>query len=143
MTSTVSHPSVPSPIHTQRCPVTSSTEVFQGTFAARNACFVFLSCARHYTKSLHCKIPHVMFHKVYRTASTQSLTVELLQCFFCSMALMRDCVRRANFTTKPRLKAKFFAFALFMRGYSFQLYYPGNSFMQNFATLCFENETWW
>ena len=31
-----------------------------------------------------------------------------------TMALMRDCVRRANFTTKPRLKA----FALFMRGYS-------------------------
>ena len=60
-----------------------------------------------------------------------------------SMALMRDCVRRANFTTKPRLKAKFFAFALFMRGYSFQLYCPGNSFMQNFATLYFENETWW
>ena len=56
---------------------------------------------------------------------------------------MRDCVRRANFTTKPRLKAKFFAFALFMRGYSFQLYCPGNSFMQNFATLYFENETWW
>ena len=23
------------------------------------------------------------------------------------MALMRDCVRRANFTTKPRLKAKY------------------------------------
>ena len=61
----------------------------------------------------------------------------------CIMALMRDCVRRANFTTKPRLKAKFFAFALFMRGYSFQLYCPGNSFMQNFATLYFENETWW
>ena len=60
-----------------------------------------------------------------------------------SMALMRDCVRRVNFTTKPRLKAKFFAFALFMRGYSFQLYCPGNSFMQNFATLYFENETWW
>ena len=59
------------------------------------------------------------------------------------IALMRDCVRRANFTTKPRLKAKFFAFALFMRGYSFQLYCPGNSFMQNFATLYFENETWW
>ena len=59
------------------------------------------------------------------------------------MALMRDCVRRANFTTKPRLKAKFFAFALFMRGYSLQLYCPGNSFMQNFATLYFENETWW
>ena len=25
-----------------------------------------------------------------------------------------------------------------MRGYSFQLYCPGNSFMQNFVTLCFE-----
>ena len=75
----------------------------------------------------------------WRGGCTQAKHIHVFQ----EMALMRDCVRRANFTTKPRLKAKFFAFALFMRGYSFQLYCPGNSFMQNFATLYFENETWW
>ena len=45
------------------------------------------------------------------------------------MALMYDYVRRANSTTKPRLQLKFPAFALFVRGYSFQIYCPGNSFM--------------
>ena len=84
--------------------------------------------------------------KTYPTSRSKILAITftvLTLCYFFQMALMRDCVRRVNFTTKPRLKAKFFAFALFMRGYSFQLYCPGNSFMQNFATLYFENETWW
>lgn len=31
-----------------------------------------------------------------------------------AMALLRDFVRRANFTTKPFLEAKFFAFARFL-----------------------------
>ena len=51
---------------------------------------------------------------------------------------MHDYVRRANFTTKPRLQGKFFAFALFLRGYSFQIYCLGHSFMQNLATLQFK-----
>ena len=51
------------------------------------------------------------------------------------MALMHDYVRRANFTTKPRLRGIFSAFALFVRGYSFKFTALGHSFMQNFATL--------
>ena len=50
-----------------------------------------------------------------------------------SIAPMHDYVRRVNFTNKPRLWTKFFAFALFVRGYSFQLYCLGNSFLWNFA----------
>ena len=37
----------------------------------------------------------------------------------------------------------FSAFALFVREYSFQIYYLGNSFMQNFVTLQFQNQAWW
>ena len=44
------------------------------------------------------------------------------------MALMHVYVRRANFTTKPRLQGKFSAFALFVRGYSFQIYCLGTFF---------------
>ena len=40
-------------------------------------------------------------------------------------------------------KHNFFAFALFVRAYSFQFYWFGNSFMQSFATLQFQNEVWW
>ena len=54
------------------------------------------------------------------------------------MALMHDYVRRANFTTKPRLRGIFSAFALFVRGYSFKFTALGHSFMQNFATLQFK-----
>ena len=45
----------------------------------------------------------------------------------------------------PTLVCKhiFFAFALFVRSYSFQFYWLGNSFVQNFATLQFQNEAWW
>ena len=32
---------------------------------------------------------------------------------------------------------------LFVRGYSFQLYCLGNSFVQNFTALQFQNDTWW
>ena len=45
------------------------------------------------------------------------------------MALMRDYIWQAGFTTKRRLQTKFFAPALFERGYPFQLYWLGNSFM--------------
>ena len=51
---------------------------------------------------------------------------------------MHDYVRRANFTTKPRLRGIFSAFALFVRGYSFKFTALGHSFMQNFATLQFK-----
>ena len=54
------------------------------------------------------------------------------------MALMHDYVRRANFTTKPRLRGIFSAFALFVHGYSFKFTALGHSFMQNFATLQFK-----
>ena len=54
------------------------------------------------------------------------------------MALMHDYVRRANFTTKPRLRGIFSVFALFVRGYSFKFTALGHSFMQNFATLQFK-----
>ena len=53
--------------------------------------------------------------------------------FRFQIAPMHDYVRRVNFTNKPRLWTKFFAFALFVRGYSFQLYCLGNSFLWNFA----------
>ena len=53
--------------------------------------------------------------------------------FDSPIAPMHDYVRRVNFTNKPRLWTKFFAFALFVRGYSFQLYCLGNSFLWNFA----------
>ena len=49
------------------------------------------------------------------------------------MAIMHDYVRRANFTTKICLQGKFSEFALFVRGYSFQIYCLRNSFMQNFT----------
>ena len=55
-----------------------------------------------------------------------------------TMALMHDYVRRANFTTKPRLRGIFSAFALFVRGYSFKFTALGHSFMQNFSTLQFK-----
>ena len=54
---------------------------------------------------------------------------------FALVFLMHDYVIRANFTTMPRLKEKFLAFALVVLGYSIQLYFLGNFFMQNFATL--------
>ena len=54
------------------------------------------------------------------------------------MALMHDYVRRANFTTKPRLRGIFSAFALFVRGYSFKFTALVHSFTQNFATLQFK-----
>ena len=37
------------------------------------------------------------------------------------VSLMHDYVRRANFTTKPRLPTIVFTFTLFVLGYSFQL----------------------
>jgi len=40
-------------------------------------------------------------------------------------ALICDYVKWVNFTTKPHLKAKFFAFVLFVCGYSFLLYCLG------------------
>ena len=58
------------------------------------------------------------------------------------MAFMHVYVRRANFTTKPRLQGEFSAFALFVRGYSFQIYCLGNSFVQSLATLQFQTEAW-
>ena len=58
--------------------------------------------------------------------------------FHSVMALMHDYVRRANFTTKPRLRGIFSAFALFVHGYSFKFTALGHSFMQNFATLQFK-----
>ena len=42
-----------------------------------------------------------------------------------SMALMHDYVIRANFTTTPRLKEKFFTFAFVVLGYSIQPYCLG------------------
>ena len=45
--------------------------------------------------------------------------------------------------SKPRLKAKLFAFALFGREYSFQLFCLGNSFMQDLQTFQLQNEAWW
>ena len=59
------------------------------------------------------------------------------------MALMHDYVRLANFTTKLLLQGKFSAFALVVRGYSFQICCFGNSFRQNVATLQFQNQVWW
>ena len=47
------------------------------------------------------------------------------------IAPMHDYVRRVNFTNKPRLWTKSCAFALFVRGYSFQLYYYYPSHLQN------------
>ena len=44
------------------------------------------------------------------------------------MALMHDYVIRANLTTTPRLKEKFFAFALVVLGYCIQLFCLGNLF---------------
>jgi len=59
------------------------------------------------------------------------------------MALMHNYIIEANFTTMPHLKEKLFAFALVVLGYSIQLYYLGNIFMQNFATSQFQNKAWW
>lgn len=36
ITSAISYPAIPSPVHTQRRPVTCNADVFQGTFATRN-----------------------------------------------------------------------------------------------------------
>ena len=58
------------------------------------------------------------------------------------MALMHVYDGRANFTTKPRLQGEFSAFVLFVRGYYFQIYGLGNSFVQSLATLQFQNEAW-
>ena len=116
------------------------------TFAQTN---IVSWCSRNSRILLHINYCFVLVLRgwwltIVQLKSTPEVIISFRAKFFSlSMALMRDCVRRANFTTKPRLKAKFFAFALFMRGYSFQLHCPGNSFMQNFATLYFENETWW
>ena len=61
--------------------------------------------------------------------------------------LNREPVSLSDATSKFHHQASFvsklFSCALFMRGYSFQLDCIGNSFMQNFATFYFENETWW
>jgi len=46
ITSAISYPTVPSPVHTQRGPVTCNTDVFQGTFVARND-FIALYLVRH------------------------------------------------------------------------------------------------
>ena len=59
------------------------------------------------------------------------------------MVLMHDYVRRANFTTKPRLQGKFSAFALFVRGYSFQIYYLGPFFYAKLRNFTIQNEAWW
>ena len=63
--------------------------------------------------------------------------------FHSVMALMHDYVRRANFTTKPRLQGKFFAFALFLRGYSFQIYCLGTFFYAKLRNFTIQNEAWW
>ena len=55
---------------------------------------------------------------------------------------MHDYVRRANFTTKPRLQGKFSAFALFVRGYSFQIYCIGTFFYAKLHNFTIENEAW-
>ena len=57
-----------------------------------------------------------------------------------SMAVMGQYIRQAHFTTKPHFTAKFFAFALFVHGYSFQLTaLSSNSFnMQNFPFYNFK-----
>ena len=60
-----------------------------------------------------------------------------------SMALMHDYVRRTNFTTKPRLQGKFSAFALFVRGYSFQIYCVGTFFYAKLRNFTIQNEAWW
>ena len=59
------------------------------------------------------------------------------------MALMHDYVRRANSTTKPRLQGKFSAFALFVCGYSFQIYCLGTFFYAKLRNSTIGNEAWW
>ena len=59
------------------------------------------------------------------------------------IALMHDYVRRANFTTKPRLQGKFSAFALFVHGYSFQIYCLGPFFYAKLRNFTIQNEAWW
>ena len=51
--------------------------------------------------------------------------------------------KQIQFTTESPLQGKFSAFALFVHEYSFQIYCLGNSFMQNFVTLQFQNQAWW
>ena len=62
-----------------------------------------------------------------------------------SMAIMCQYIRQAHFTTKAHFTAKFFAFALFVHGYSFQLTaLSSNSFhMQNFPFYNYNNKAWW
>ena len=48
ITSTISQPAIPSPVHTQGSPVTCNTDVFQRTFATRNhISVVFVTFVRH------------------------------------------------------------------------------------------------
>ena len=48
ITSTISQPAIPSPVHTQGSPVTCDTDVFQRTFATRNhISVVFVTFVRH------------------------------------------------------------------------------------------------
>ena len=74
----------------------------------------------------------IIYCKVRFTWSTAPMAV-LWSFSLWPIAPMHDYVRRVNFTNKPRLWTKFFAFARFVRGYSFQLYCLGNSFLWNFA----------
>ena len=65
--------------------------------------------------------------------------------FDWSMAIMGQYIRQAHFTTKAHFTAKFFAFALFVHGYSFQLTaLSSNSFhTQNFPFYNYNKAWWW
>ena len=54
------------------------------------------------------------------------------------MAFMHDYVRRANFTTKPRLQGNSLHLHSFCVDILFKFTALGHSFMQNFATLQFK-----
>ena len=80
--------------------------------------------------------------KVLEFANLVILLDFLRYCF--TMALMVDYVTRTNFTTKLRFSAKFFALWVNERGYSFQLRFHRNLFVQNSAILKFQNVAgWW
>ena len=78
---------------------------------------------------------------VLRMVPVENMNSVVLKILFTSlMALMHDYVRRANFTTKPRLQGKFSAFALFVRGYSFQIYCLGPFFYAKLRNFTIQNE---
>ena len=69
--------------------------------------------------------------------------------FDWSMAIMGQYIRQAHFTTKAHFTAKFFAFALFVHGYSFQLTALSSNEMnysfhtQNFPFYNYNKAWWW